>query len=354
MSNWKVSKEKIEIFDHPNAEKLQLGKVGTYQVVVQKGIYKGGETVVFAPEKSVLTGLLEQEWKNYLVGPDKNRVKAVVLRGEMSCGIIIPDEIVKQVTGKSIAELPDAEDISEQMGITKYVPVIPTNLAGEIEVMPSDMHMSKHDVEQFGVYASEFQPGERVVITEKVHGSQAVYYIRFMPDGQIIKWASSKGFAADGLCIKESEKNGYWRGANDIGLWDILTRDYKPAPWKDEVVVQVFGEAIPCQGANWTYGKKQPSLVIFKVAVNGTVVPHDMVSEDLKKNWVPVLYDGPYEDVKELRKLSLGNEAVSGEELHIKEGIVIAPYWHRRAADGTRLLVKVLNPAYKETGEEIN
>ena len=39
MSNWKVSKEKIEIFTHPNADALLIGKVGSYQVVVQKGLY---------------------------------------------------------------------------------------------------------------------------------------------------------------------------------------------------------------------------------------------------------------------------------------------------------------------------
>jgi hypothetical protein len=42
MSNFKVSKEKIALFVHPNAEKLQLGRVGSYQVVVQKGLYQDG------------------------------------------------------------------------------------------------------------------------------------------------------------------------------------------------------------------------------------------------------------------------------------------------------------------------
>ena len=56
MSQWKVSKEKIELFTHPNADALLIGKVGSYQVVVQKGLYNDGDEVVFAPEKSVLTG----------------------------------------------------------------------------------------------------------------------------------------------------------------------------------------------------------------------------------------------------------------------------------------------------------
>jgi hypothetical protein len=41
-------------------------------------------------------------------------------------------------------------------------------------------------------------------------------------------------------------------------------------------------------------------------------------------------------------------------ETNIKEGGVLQPYIDRRAKDGTRLLVKILNPKYKDTGEESN
>ncbi len=67
MSNWKVSKEKINLFTHPNADALMIGKVGSYQVVVQKGLYNDGDEVVFAPEKSVFTGELKIEFEKYLV-----------------------------------------------------------------------------------------------------------------------------------------------------------------------------------------------------------------------------------------------------------------------------------------------
>jgi hypothetical protein len=45
---------------------------------------------------------------------------------------------------------------------------------------------------------------------------------------------------------------------------------------------------------------------------------------------------------------------VSGKELHIREGVVLRPYIDRDAKDGTKLRLKIINPAYKETGEEIN
>jgi len=45
---------------------------------------------------------------------------------------------------------------------------------------------------------------------------------------------------------------------------------------------------------------------------------------------------------------------VSGKQLHIREGVVVRPYVDRRASDGRRLALKLINPKYKETGEEIN
>ena len=45
---------------------------------------------------------------------------------------------------------------------------------------------------------------------------------------------------------------------------------------------------------------------------------------------------------------------VSGQALHIREGVVVRPHLDRRAEDGEWLKLKVINPAYKETGEEFN
>lgn len=350
MSNWKVSKETIEVFEHPNAEKLQLGKVGTYQVVVQKGLYNGGETVVFAPEKSVLTGLLEQEYKTYLSGPDKNRVKAVMLRNELSCGIIIPNELILQITGKDISELPEGEDLSEVLGITKYVAPIPVHLAGAIEQMQEAPYTSKHDCEQFGVYASNFVEGERVVVTEKMHGSQITAYLNISTG---YKFVSTKGYVGQGLCLTENPDNAYWMAVNNADLWTrILTQLPDLSDNVNPATVQVFGELVPCQGANWSYGFDRPTMRVFDLRINGNSVPYDQLDK-FRDIWVPIIYDGPY-NAEAVRKLREGKEQVSGKELNIREGVVCRPYEDRRAADGTRLMVKIINPAYKETGEEIN
>jgi len=353
MSNWKVIKTRIEIFDHPDTERLSLGKVGTYQVVVQKGLYEGGEEVVFAPEKSVLTGALEQEYKNYLVGPDKNRVKAVRLRNELSCGIIIPPHLIEAQCGKTIDELPD-EDLAEILGISHYVPPVPTEMNGIAEPVSYDKFSGNLDVEQIGVYESNFVKGERVIGSEKIHGSQINAYASLTNKGIQHRWVSTKNYNKAGLCLKESETNFYWRATRAIGLWDMIQDCYGDFTddGTDERIIQVFGEALPCQA--FKYGFTDHTMRIFDIRVNGVSVPYDLVPEPFKKFWVPILYDGPYDDLEAIKKLARGMEQVSGTEANIKEGMVLRPYIDRRASDGTRLLCKIINKKYKETGDEFN
>ena len=80
MSEWRVFVDKIEIFPHPNAEKMCLGKVGTFQVVIGKGLYKTGDTVVFAPKRSILAS--ETPGTTFVI-PTRERV---ILKGRTQTG----------------------------------------------------------------------------------------------------------------------------------------------------------------------------------------------------------------------------------------------------------------------------
>jgi RNA ligase (TIGR02306 family) len=362
MSNFKVSKEKIELFSHPNADALQIGKIGSYQVIVKLGDYNDGDEVIFAPEKSILSGNLKSEWEKYLVGPNKDRVKAVRLRGEISSGIIIPKEFVTNFDSFRIGE-----DIAEHLGIKMYVPEIPKQLMGTAEsfTMP---FVGQHDCEHARVYANELIPGERIVITEKLHGSLVTLAYNFETDETIV---TSKGLLKSGLTIKEDENNAYWIAVRNCNILDIIKENYKDG------VVQVFGEIIPVQ-KGYTYGQENVTLRLFDVRVNGKSKEYDNVAEGFKKLWVPIIYDGECKMIEkevvlhrsadgialetkttriiatEIVDLCKGDELVSGKKLHIREGIVVRPYKDRLAKDGSKLRLKILNPEYKETGEEFN
>lgn len=347
MSNWKVFKTKIELFVHPNADSLQLGKVGSYQVVVQKGLYNNGDEVVFAPEKSVLTGQIKTEFEKYLAGPNHDRVKSVRLRGEISSGIIIPDFLVSGFD--SIA--PD-EDVSVNLGISKYEPPIPTQLAGKVKTFDIPF-VGSHDCEHANVYINELINGERVIITEKVHGSQFILAHNIESSETIV---TSKGMLKSGLVIEESDSNAYWIAAKNDDIVGKITRNYTTG------VIQVFAEVIPVQGG-YGYGQLKPTVRIFDIRINGVSIPYDVVSSEFRDIWVPVVFDGSINLIekdggyilpKEITDLCKGMELVSGKSVHIREGVVIRPYIDRDARDGTKLRLKIINPSYKETGEEIN
>ena len=340
MAERQVIKERAQLFPHPNAERLELCKVGTFQLVVRKGEYQDGDPIVIAPEKAVLPPHLAGLYVNadtgasYLHGAEKNRVGSVRLRGEVSQGVILPMD--------GLEDAPFGEDLSERLGITFWEPPIPISMAGEVEPLPSVQHYKQHDVEQFGIYASEFVPGEEVIATEKLHGTQGVYFRT--AEGQWL--VTSKGMSRNRLTLKESESNVYWQAARNTGLFEQAKTAFPEGEF------QVFGEVVPVQ-KGFGYGQQKPTVFVFKVIHDGVRLSRHEWSQWFRDHAVPVLYEGPFDEA-ELRKLRGGMETVSGKGLHIREGIVVTPRVPRFAADGSDLGVKLISDAYakKETGEE--
>ena len=362
MSSWKVFKTKIQIFSHPGADKLAIGKVGSYQVVVPKGLFNDGDEVVFAPEKSILTGAIKAEFEKYLVGPEKNRIKAVRLRDQISSGVILPKELIPNFDTIEVGE-----DISESLGISHYEPVIPAELLGKVDRF--DMpHVGSHDCEHVGIYVNELIDGERVVITEKIHGSQFILAHDVVENKTIV---SSKGLLKSGLVLEDSDENAYWKASRNDDIIGKITRAFPDG------VVQVFGEVVPIQDG-YTYGFKDLTARIFDIRLNGESIPYDRVPDEFKAIWVPVIYDGilnldskeivlyenqelgirktklEYSLPKWIQTMSESKERISGKELHWAEGLVIRPYIDRNTKDGTKLRLKVISKFYRETGEEIN
>lgn len=96
MATFEVTKEVITVLPHPNADALELARVGLYNAVVAKGAYQTGDTVLYIPEYAVLPGhiisALGLEGK--LAGSNHDRVKPVRLRGELSQGIVASLDLI--------------------------------------------------------------------------------------------------------------------------------------------------------------------------------------------------------------------------------------------------------------------
>jgi RNA ligase (TIGR02306 family) len=189
MSTLRVTAEVLTVHEHPNADALELAQVGLYRAVVAKGAYRTGETAVYIPEQSVLPADLIEELglTGRLAGSNADRVRAVRLRGELSQGIVCRPKALADVDLARAAL--DGTDFAERLGIVKWVPPIPPTMNGDVESAPDLLPWV--DIENIQRFPGIFEPGEAVVLTEKLHGS-ACLLTYFTENGRV--QVSSKGY----------------------------------------------------------------------------------------------------------------------------------------------------------------
>ncbi|MCW8100631.1 RNA ligase (ATP) [Streptomyces tauricus] len=345
MSTLRVTAEVLTVHEHPNADALELAQVGLYRAVVAKGAYRTGESAVYIPEQSVLPQELIEELglTGRLAGSGSDRVKAVRLRGELSQGIVCRPRALADVDLTRAAA--EGTDFAELLGVTKWVPPIPPTMDGEIESAPDLLPWV--DIENVQRYPGIFAPGEEVVLTEKLHGT-ACLLTYFTGDGRV--QVSSKGFGAKRLALKEDPRNLYWRAVHGHGVAAVAARLAERLGARR---VGVFGEVYGAGVQDLTYGadgrRETIGYAVFDVSaeIDGEVRwldAADLLTGELPL--VPRLYTGPY-DIRRVLELASGRETVSGQGIHLREGVVIRPATERYSpVTGGRAVAKAVSPAY--------
>ncbi|WP_328860077.1 RNA ligase (ATP) [Streptomyces sp. NBC_00306] len=345
MSTLRVTAELLTIHEHPNADALELAQVGLYRAVVAKGAYRSGDIAVYIPEQAVLPAPLIEELglTGRLAGKASDRVKAVRLRGELSQGIVcVPSALADVDLRRAVAE---ETDFAERLSITKWSPPIPPTMNGEVERAPELLPWV--DIENIQRYPEIFEPGEPVVLTEKLHGTACLATCT-AADGRV--QVSSKGFGSKGLALKEDPRNLYWRAV--LGH-DVPTVAARIAEKLGATRVGIFGEVYGAGVQDLAYGADGRSQALgyavfdLSAEIDGQVRWLDpAVVLDGELPLVPRLYEGPY-DVETVLGLASGRETVSGRELHLREGVVIRPVTERYSpVVGGRAIAKAVSPAY--------
>ncbi|WP_329351409.1 RNA ligase (ATP) [Streptomyces sp. NBC_01261] len=347
MSTLRVTAEVLTVHEHPNADALELAQVGLYRAVVAKGAYRTGETAVYIPEQSVLpAGLIEElGLTGRLAGSNADRVRAVRLRGELSQGIVCRPKALADVDLAQAAL--DGTDFAERLGIVKWVPPIPPTMDGDVEHAPDLLPWV--DIENIQRFPGIFEPGEAVVLTEKLHGSACLLtYFTQEEDGRV--QVSSKGFGAKSLALKEDPRNLYWRAVRGHGVPEAAARLAERLGARR---VGIFGEVYGAGVQDLTYGadgrRETLGYAVFDVSaeIDGAVRWLDaaeLLGGELPL--VPRLYEGPY-DIERVLEVASGRETVSGRGLHLREGVVIRPAVERYSAvTGGRAIAKAVSPAY--------
>jgi len=118
MATFEVKVYKLTIEEHPNADAIELAKVGDYRSIVGKGQFNTGDLGVYIPEGAIVPELIIERLGlvGKLAGKKKNRVKAIRLRKVLSQGLIYPVELRENVLDTDTGRVRDCHAITIQEG----------------------------------------------------------------------------------------------------------------------------------------------------------------------------------------------------------------------------------------------
>lgn len=348
MAEFKVEVVRVNINRHPNADRLAIAQIigMDYQSIVGKDQFQDGDLVAYIPEGSVVPNSLLKEMglEGKLAGSNNNRVKAVRLRGVLSQGLCYPAK----------AGWGEGQDVTEELEIEKYVPKIPVDMGGEVYAFDPSKTM-KYDLENIKRFPDVLEEGEEVYITEKLHGTN--FSCGVLPEedqdpdhGPLV--VHSKGLGSKGLVFKpdsEANKNNlYLKAARKYGLPDKLSQ----AVAEYELPVFVLGEVYGIQDLSYGGNSSDIGFAAFDVHIGyrgkGRYLNVDEMETFLKTYdipGVPVIYRGPFSK-ETLEDITDGLEQVTGDELHIREGVVIKPIKERHHVRLGRVILKNVSDDY--------
>lgn len=208
-----------EIQEIPGADLIELALVDAWKVVVAKEVgHKVGDLVVYCEIDSFLPIREEFEFlrkSSYKKMGDQEgfRLKTIKLRGQVSQGLILPIVVLNPPDTNIYVTPFEGLDVTEMLGIVKYEPPIPAELAGKVKgLFPS--FIRKTDEERIQNLASEYEEMKKhtYYVTEKLDGSSATFYYN---DGVF-------GVCSRNLELLETEGNTFWRVARELDLENKL------------------------------------------------------------------------------------------------------------------------------------
>ena len=320
---------------HSNADRLELVQVQGWQSVVQKGIHKEGDKVVFIPIDTILP---RASWSDFL--QDKNRpkspirLKMVKLRGEHSAGIVIPLN-----TFSGFDDLEEGTDIADILQIKKYIIEIPAHLAGETEGDFPTHLISKTD-EDNGL--SDLQLVETVInisdvtITQKIDGSSLTIVIE---DGEI------KSVCSRNLAKKDTPNSAFW----------IAAKKLKPVPGFSGIIQgELAGNGIQSN----PLGLAGLEIFVFQIKKeSGKYMNYQEMkgfcNTELQCNVVPLVGEHSFvgADPDDALKIlqDIADQQTYFTTGHPAEGVVVRPKDYPRSFESRRPHgFKILNRKYKD------
>ena len=190
-----------------------------WNVVVKKGEYQKGDLAIYCEVDSWIPHELApflskgHEPREYN-GVKGERLRTMKLRGQVSQGLLLPTTILDEKGLWPLAGNPVGFNLTAQLGIQKYEPPIPAQLAGEIKgVFPS--FIPKTDQERCqNLYDEIFDEhyDESYEVSIKLDGTSCTIYHK---NGEV-------GVCSRNWDLKETEGNTLWKCAHSQGIIEGL------------------------------------------------------------------------------------------------------------------------------------
>lgn len=312
-----------EVKPHPNADKLELVEVEGYTCVIPKGAFKQGDVAAFIEPDYVVPETPQFAFLGSR--PKDRRIGAKKLRGIWSQGLL-----TKAPDGATVGQ-----NVMEQMGIERWEPPEPGQPGwmgvkgpplGVLESVPDFVRqIPKYDLENIRKYGYLLNPGEMVLVTEKLHGTNARYV-----------WHEGRMYCGSRTQWRKPEPtNVYWQ-ALDQNQW--IERWCMDNP-NTVLCGEIFGAV-----QDLRYGAQDGEFMFRAFDLfdpyGGYRFP-DSVRDLMPDYVVPVLGEVEY-DLEQLKEWAENDSYFGG----IREGLVIQPVREREVRDIGRVKLKLVSNRY--------
>jgi RNA ligase (TIGR02306 family) len=250
-----------EIFPIEGADAIEIAVINSWKVITKKGEYQPGDLCIyceidsFLPIKEEFEFLRKSSFKK-MDGQEGFRLRTIKLRGELSQGLILPLSVLngeeemtvgisQQPWGDQLQLGPyddalvieEGADVTEILGIVKYDPPIPAQLAGKVKgYFPS--FIRKTDEERVQNLTNEYfgwkiQSATQFYVTEKLDGSSATFYFKdgvFGVCSRNLELAEPEPFVEGEMVMcqdgveRPKQENSFWKVAQHLQLGDWMAK----------------------------------------------------------------------------------------------------------------------------------
>jgi RNA ligase (TIGR02306 family) len=225
--------------------------------------------------------------------------------------------------------------VKDLYGIGKFMPPVKFDAGDSERAHP--LFEKYTDIENLRNFPTVISEGEEVVVTEKIHGTNARIGV---VEGVLL--AGSHGLQRKRPAPDKLATSLYWFPSTLATVMTLLDS------LKDKQrQVILYGEVYGSRVQKLHYGKKAGlGFAAFDLLLDGRYVDYDEfkgLCEQHGVETVPALGRGPYSP-ELVRSLSRGRTTL--QDTHIREGVVVKPVMERLDPAIGRVILKYLNDDY--------